>query len=874
MKKNDEIKGNKNQNLSNKKLENNTNTKMGENTKNMININQTKMNMISKINTQEAKDNINLLETSKNKTETKEKINSNDNLNYNSSEESSLNDKKQKSNTQINLNENNSEKSDNKIFKEGRTFKSINVYLKNKKDIKENNKHPNKNDQNLGYMNSFDIIDEESLNNLNMINGKVFNKKMKNEFDDDNDIFEDIKFDSLKNKEDNNTNEENNKHKSRNILEEKSKPQTFAKDDNNINNILSQIEMSNTNENNASLKSIEENKEKNKSISPSEDNVNNNKNKVNKENKENNIIYDYNMIDNNKKILSQGTNLNSVTNNDTSKEEEIIFNKPILSVEYLAKIRKDNKLNTKPAKLNRVFITKTYNTLNKTSNNTSIEEPFLIPEKNICHMEKSNKIICINNKKDIMKTIVTNGYFFMTKAIQKEQKEKEQKIDSNMEEETKLEDTENKKKKKKKKNKKNKDSDDSYISVSVDNNNIFPNHKFKEDFLLKEEVPPKKYQKFTGLKARNNQTLSNTKNKIKNLLPNSNFEKIKKFKNRCAIKNNNETLSSIDNVSNKEISDINEKKNLDKKNINEEKANENKNNKENKENNSTRIRVHKYNKNKSNIKIKIKNPQNPNIEYQQIEIKPGAKGYNYRVIKKNPSNKFRTNKNYIKAKNKNENNEITAIKIKSGLKPIKASSNNKNLILIQSQNQEKSSGLINSNKSFSQNSRTYDNQINIILSNKETHHMVGYDKHFGKEENCPLCNKLKKKTQHMQEKMFGLNVKPLTANPNNDLYKDNINDVNARNKKRNFAFNKKEEEKNLNNNLLKDLNLYYIGQNKNRMKPNMHKDLQRKCSERKSANAKNKYKIANEAKNGTYKNNNIGSFSDIEFPAINSYFHS
>ena len=23
--------------------------------------------------------------------------------------------------------------------------------------------------------------------------------------------------------------------------------------------------------------------------------------------------------------------------------------------------------------------------------------------------------------------------------------------------------------------------------------------------------------------------------------------------------------------------------------------------------------------------------------------------------------------------------------------------------------------------------------------------MVGYDKHFGKEENCPLCNKLKKK---------------------------------------------------------------------------------------------------------------------------------
>ena len=30
----------------------------------------------------------------------------------------------------------------------------------------------------------------------------------------------------------------------------------------------------------------------------------------------------------------------------------------------------------------------------------------------------------------------------------------------------------------------------------------------------------------------------------------------------------------------------------------------------------------------------------PNIEYQQIEIKPGAKGYNYRVVKKSKSNKI------------------------------------------------------------------------------------------------------------------------------------------------------------------------------------------------------------------------------------------
>jgi hypothetical protein len=151
--------------------------------------------------------------------------------------------------------------------------------------------------------------------------------------------------------------------------------------------------------------------------------------------------------------------------------------------------------------------------------------------------------------------------------------------------------------------------------------------------------------------------------------------------------------------------------------------------------------------------------------------------------------------------------------------------------------------------------------------------MVGYDKHFGKEENCPLCNKLKKKTQHMQEKMFGLNVKPLTANPNNDLYKDNINDINARNKKRNFAFNKKEEEKNLNNNLFKDLNLYNVGENRNMMRPNIFRDIPRKFSAKRSVGMKNTYKLSNDHRIGLNRNS-LGSFSDVEFPAINSYFHS
>ena len=331
-------------------------------------------------------------------------------------------------------------------------------------------------------------------------------------------------------------------------------------------------------------------------------------------------------------------------------------------------------------------------------------------------------------------------------------------------------------------------------------------------------------------------------------------KEIEKIKN-----NNNQTLSSIENFSNKELNE-NDK---DKKNEKEEKE------KENKDNRSTRIRVHKYNKDKSNIKIKIKNPVNPDIEYQQIEIKPGAKGYH--VIKKSNTNKFRKNKNYIKAKNKKEGKDISAIKIRASLKPVKKINNKK---IIKNQNQEKNNIniMFDDNKSLNQNARTCDNQINIILSNKETHHMVGYERHFGKEENCPLCKTMKKKSQYMEEKIFGMNkkqnvTKQLVVNVNqtlnqNDLYKNQM-----------LVFNKKEEEKNLNNNVLKDTNMHYIGQNINRMKQNMFKDIQRKYSAKKSLSFKNMFKITSEQNNG-YNRNNFGSLSDIEFPAINSYFHS
>ena len=62
-------------------------------------------------------------------------------------------------------------------------------------------------------------------------------------------------------------------------------------------------------------------------------------------------------------------------------------------------------------------------------------------------------------------------------------------------------------KKKAKKPKKNEDLDESYISVSVDSKNIFPNNKFKEDFLLKNEFLSQNFPKDGLNKKKNNKKI-------------------------------------------------------------------------------------------------------------------------------------------------------------------------------------------------------------------------------------------------------------------------------------------------------------------------------------------------------------------------------
>ena len=160
-KNNTEIQGtNKNENLNDKKLDNNS--KLGENLNHIIN-NKKNNKDISKFNSEDTKNNFNYGESSKfifdNKNESTNFgniLNPESNINPNNMD-STFNEKGQKSNTKIYINENNLDNSDNKIFKEDRTFKSINVYMKKPKEIKTKSKE-----------NDMDKIEEDFINELNL----------------------------------------------------------------------------------------------------------------------------------------------------------------------------------------------------------------------------------------------------------------------------------------------------------------------------------------------------------------------------------------------------------------------------------------------------------------------------------------------------------------------------------------------------------------------------------------------------------------------------------------------------------------------------------------------------------------------------------
>ena len=70
-------------------------------------------------------------------------------------------------------------------------------------------------------------------------------------------------------------------------------------------------------------------------------------------------------------------------------------------------------------------------------------------------------------------------------------------------------------------------------------------HKFKEDFLIKNELLAKKYQKSSGIRMRNNGTMANVNDKIKDQVPLLQFDKIKKHKDKYT-KNYNIAVKNVE----------------------------------------------------------------------------------------------------------------------------------------------------------------------------------------------------------------------------------------------------------------------------------------------------------------------------------------
>ena len=174
------------------------------------------------------------------------------------------------------------------------------------------------------------------------------------------------------------------------------------------------------------------------------------------------------------------------------------------------------------------------------------------------------------------------------------------------------------------------------------------------------------------------------------------------------------------------------------------------------------------------------------------------------------------------------------------------------------------------------------NQNNPIIDNINSnnyreinhYHGAGYERHYGIVENCPVCRSMQKKSEYMEEIIFGQSRKKLNLKPNirKEEFNPNLNqnEFKMKLKKKFMDLYKKEEEKNINNNLIRDLNPNSTLYNKSKSKSNLFKDLHRKYSFRRNQSVKNLNKNESDQSEG---NSRINIF-DAQFPAINSYFHS
>ena len=402
--------------------------------------------------------------------------------------------------------------------------------------------------------------------------------------------------------------------------------------------------------------------------------------------------------------------------------------------------------------------------------------------------------------------------------------------------------------KKNRKKKKRKNSEYS-CSMSSENRNISSNQKFKEeDFLKNELIKINKNKSITGVK------------KEKKLIPVLRLEKEKIKKKKELHSNLNNILSEKE--MNKEYNENNRSFKKNKMTFFKRVPNNYDNDNEPQSIQSSKIKILQNLKEDSKIKTNAKSPMN-----QNIQILPPKK----KRSKKKKKNFFRKDINIIEQKSNQNHNTISKSLAKQKrhivLKPIKINKTMKNSF---DKYRVKNSHTSKSNQYHNYYSKDNNNDNNA-------QHLIDYDRHFGNEENCPLCQMLIKKNKFMENIVCGNFYKKkkhylkkinygLQKNPSDNMY-------NLRNKIINN--DKKEDDKEFTNinNCMKcnEVMPKFSIQSKT-----FYKDLDKLFSFKRIMSVKNLNKNEVEYPDvpENVKKNEQQKGEHFLFPAINSYFHS
>ena len=650
-----------------------------------------------------------------------------------------------------------------------------------------------------------------------------------------------------------------------------------------------------------------ENKNREKANS---NNINNtDKDNINHErNRNTSIVKKENNVINGK--YNQNININDLQ----EKEELFIYNKPILSFCYSLKVRKETKINKLISKKNqRVFVTKTYH------QHINDKDVVRLPNFILCYYQKLDEIIYIrdNNEEErneILPSIINDNYFCTKEILLPEKKLKINNtiLETDKQKEIKIDKLELK-------NRLSKENKQSILLTK------------KIDLIAKDnskENNEEMQNKTILQKSKNGSAILNQEEGKQNEEKKNNGNNQKKNNN----KNNTYGGENIESEKNNGDRDINEPgndsrdENIEDNEINSIIENDKKIGRSNSfiENN----KIYKFRTRGPDIKITINSPFNPLIKYEQIKINSNEEGLGYSYNLKRPkeliqnSKKFLDQENIAKKNINNENlnnnddeennfksdednndiyhqsnfnnnkksskliincrnNNVTQkLKLKNNFRlsstktHLKSSINNNinkkynnNLKLTSNRYMNNSINLADKNyhlvstlqlNKISNNFTNYNHNINNSKQKMNVLNTGSYVKHFGKVENCPVCIEMMEKAKIMIRKMFDINQnKSLKGLKRNESIDSNLIESKNRNK-----YIKFDEEKNANmkNKILAKFNESIYLNNRRRLQKNRSMNDIEKDTNKRNKNIKNS------------SSEKYGNSSEVEFPAINSYF--